>query len=401
MTGPTARIGPRARRNIALLGAFNFCNDFRVYAPIMVVYFAAVTGSFALGTLLFSIAKISAVLFEVPTGVFSDRIGRRLTLLLGQMASLASIASYALGHGFAVLAAGAALEGLAFSFFSGNNDALLYDTLKSEGAADHFAEWQGRVSALFQLALAISAAVAIVALYFHVSLRALFVLSLVPQAAGIVFAALLAEPARSGAISSNIFAHMGEALAGFARNAGLRELSLASMLNFALGEGMHMFQPAFFALLWPAWALGVAGVLIHGLGALGFRLGGALIRRFREFPVLLGANAGALVAGIAALAIPTVASPAIISLASIFYGPSTVAQGAMQQRAFSDAQRATMASLISLGGNLLFAVAVFAIGALADRIGPRFALLTAEFLSIPVLVLYWRLSRASRAEGRA
>jgi MFS family permease len=77
-----------------------------------------------------------------------------------------------------------------------------------------------------------------------------------------------------------------------------------------------------------------------------------------------------------------------------------VAQAALQQRAFSDAQRATMASLISLGGNLLFALAVFAIGALADRVGPRFALLTAEILSIPVLFLFWRLARAERVEAR-
>jgi len=396
-----APIGPAARRNIALLGAFNFCNDFRVYAPIMVVYFAAVTGSFSLGTLVLSVAKIASVLFEVPTGVFSDRIGRRLTLLLGQIASLASITCYALGHGFAVLALGAALEGLAFSLFSGNNDALLYDTLKAEAAIDHFAEWHGRVSALFQLALAVSAAVAMLALYFHLTLRMLFVMSLLPQAIGIVFALLLSEPPRTGAIPSNIFAHLREAIASFARNVRLRDLSLASMFGFAVGEGKHMFHPAFFALYWPAWALGLAGVLVHALGVLGFRLGGAAIRRFGAFPVLLGGSIGSALAGIGATAFPGLASPAIVSLSSILYGPSSVAQGMMQQRAFSDAQRATMASLISLGGNLLFAGAVFGLGALADRIGARFALLTAEFLSIPILVLYWRLYRASRVEGRA
>ena len=367
----------------------------------MVLYFAQVTGSFALGTLVFSTAKIASVLFEVPTGVFSDRIGRRLTLLLGQVASLASIAFYALGHGFAVLAVGAALEGLAFSLFSGNNDALLYDTLRAEGAADDFAEWQGRVSALFQLALAVSAAVAMLALYFHVSLRALFVMSLLPQAAGIVFALLLTEPPRTGAIPSNIFAHLREAIAGFARNVRLRDLSLASMLGFAIGEAKHMFHPAFFALFWPAWALGLAGVLVHGLGVLGFRIGGAAIRRFGEFPVLVGANLGAILAGVAAVAIPGIASPAIISATSILFGPAMVAQGSLKQKAFSDAQRATMASLIALGGNLLFAGAMFLLGALADRIGARFALLTAEFLSIPVLVLFWRLYRASRVKGRA
>jgi len=385
-----------ARRNIALLGAFNFCNDFRVYAPIMVVYFAGVTGSFALGTLVLSIAKIAACAFEVPTGVFSDLIGRRRTLLLGQLASVASIAAYALAHGIVLLAVGAVLEGLAFSFFSGNNEALLYDTLKADAAESHYGEWQGRVSALFQFALAVSAAVALIALYFHVSLRTLFAVSLAPQILGIAFALLLAEPRRSGAIPSNIFAHLGAALAAFRRDIKLRDLSVATMLGYALGEGKHMFQPAFFALLWPAWALGLAGVLIHGLGAVGFRFGGVLIRRFGELPVLFGSSVGGIAAGIGALSISGVASPAIISLASIFYGPSMVAQNALTQRAFTDAQRATMASLISFGGSLLYAAAVLAIGALADRIGPRFALLTAEFLSIPVLVLYWKLYRASR-----
>ena len=388
-------MSPLAGRNFRLLGAFNFCNDFRVYAPVLVVYFAQVTGSFALATALLAIAKIASSAFEVPTGIFSDRIGRRFSILLGQVASVLSVALYALGHGFAVLAAGAVLEGLAFSFFSGNNEALLYDTLKGEGAESHYAEYQGRLSALFQLALAVSAGVEIVAAPWF-PLRIMFVLSLLPQLAGVVFAFLLTEPKRTDAIPTNIFAHLREALAGFARNVRLRDLSLASILGFALGEAKHMFHPAFFALFWPAWALGVAGVLVHGLGSLGFRLGGRLVRRLGELKVLLGASAGSIALGAGAVLIPTIASPAIISLSSILFGPAMVAQGSLVQKAFSDAQRATMASLISLGGNILFAVAVFAIGWLADRIGARYALLTAELLTIGVTLLYWRLYSARR-----
>jgi hypothetical protein len=298
-----------------------------------------------------------------------------------------------------MLALGAVLEGLAFSFFSGNNEALLYDTLRAEGAQAEYAEWHGRVSSLFQLALAVSAAVAMVALQW-LSLRMMFVLSLLPQALGIVFALLLVEPKRSAAVPANIFAHLREALAGFARDVRLRDLSIATMLRFALGEGMHMFHPAFFALFWPAWALGLAGVLVNGLGALGFRLGGAAIRRFGAYQVLVASNAGSILAGLIAVVTATVASPAIISLSSILFGPATVAQDSLKQRAFSDAQRATMASLISLGGNILFAAAVFGLGTLADGIGARFALLTAEILSIPVMFLFWRLARAERAEAR-
>ncbi len=70
-------MSPAARRNVRLLGGFNFCNDFRVYAPVMVIYFQQVTGSYALAVLLFSIAKIASSVFEVPTGTLSDLAGRK------------------------------------------------------------------------------------------------------------------------------------------------------------------------------------------------------------------------------------------------------------------------------------------------------------------------------------
>jgi MFS family permease len=348
--------------------------------------------------LLFSIAKIATSIFEVPTGTLSDRAGRKLTLLLGQLASVLSIALYALGQDFTVLAAGAVLEGLAFSFFSGNNEALLYDTLKSEGAEDDYAHWQGRVSSMFQAALAVSAGVATIALIW-LPLRAMFVLSLVPQIAGLGIGLFLIEPPRPArTIPTNIFSHLREALAGFFRDVRLRDLSLAAMLGYGIGEAKHMFYPAFVALLWPSWALGIAGLLTHAFGAIGFRAAGRLIARFRELTVLVWCNVASSVLGLTAVGIPTVASPAIGTVASLAFGPGVTAQGSLMQKAFSDAQRATMASLISLGGNILFAIAVFALGAWADRVGPRYALLTAEILSIPVTLLYWRLYRAVRTD---
>lgn len=379
------------RRNVRLLSVFNLCLDFRIYAPIAVVYFAHITGSYALAVLIFSLAKIASTLFEVPTGVFSDFAGRKLTLMVGQVASVASIFAYAVADGFAVLAIGAIFEGLAFSCFSGNNEALLYDTLKQEEAHAHYAEYQGRVSSMFQIALAVSALLA-AAVLSRSDMHMLFVLSLIPQLAALVVTFFFREPAQHDRrFETNVFAHIGEAFGGFLRDVRLRDLSIASILGFAIGEAKHMFYPAYFALLWPAWALGVAGMLVHTFAAIGFRAAGRLIERFREFPVLLWSNIASIICGVGAVAIPTLASPVVSSLASFPFGPNVVAQGSLMQKAFSDAQRATMGSLIALGGNLLFAVAVYAIGALADRVGPRYALLVAEILSISVTLLYWRL----------
>jgi MFS family permease len=290
-----------------------------------------------------------------------------------------------------MLAVGAVLEGLAFSLFSGNQDAFLHDTLKDEQREAEFPCYHGRLNAMFQWALAGSAAVsAIVLIWFP--FRTLFWLSLAPQALGLVVGFFTVEPKRHGReVETNLFAHLREALSGFRADWKLRQISIASMLGFALGEAKHMFYPAYFAVLWPAWGLGIAGMLTHALAAVGFRASGAIIRRFHELPVLLACNAGSIAIGVGATAVPGVASPAIASASSLLFGPSVVAQGKLMQKAFSDRQRATMGSLVAFGGNLFYAAAVFALGAFADRVGPQYALLTAEVLTISVTLLYWRM----------
>jgi MFS family permease len=380
-----------ALRNVRLLAWFNFCNDFRIYGPVMVVYFAHVTGSYADAVLILAIAKISSSLFELPTGVFSDKVGRRVTMLSGQAANIACIAAYAAGNSFTLLAIGAVLEGLSFSLFSGNQDAFLYDTLKDEGSQAQFPEHQGHLSSMYQFALAASALSAAVLLVW-VPFETLFWTSLIPQAMGLGIGWLTTEPSRQGReVETNLLAHLREALIGFRREKKLRDLSIASMLGFALGEAKHMFYPAYFATLWSPSGLGVAGMLTHAFAALGFRAAGRIIGRFRELSVLVWANVVSIAFGVASTAAPTIASPAIASLSSFAFGPGIVAQGSLMQQGFTDRQRATMGSLVSLGGNVLYAMVVFALGWFADRFGPQYTLLTAELLTISVTLMYWRL----------
>lgn len=71
--------------NIKLLSWFNFLLDFRFYAPVAIIYFSQVTGSYVLGMAVFSVTFISSALFEVPTGIYSDMIGRKKNLCLGSI----------------------------------------------------------------------------------------------------------------------------------------------------------------------------------------------------------------------------------------------------------------------------------------------------------------------------
>src|SRR5438034_57985 len=111
-------------RNLRLLSWFNFFFNFRLYSGVASIYFAAITHSYALAISIFSIAQIAQALFEVPTGIYSDRLGRRKCLIIGAGASVGSILCYAVGQGYALLALGAVFEGACRALFSGNNDAL-------------------------------------------------------------------------------------------------------------------------------------------------------------------------------------------------------------------------------------------------------------------------------------
>ncbi len=383
-------------KNIKLLTWFNFCLDFRIYSAIAVLYFAEVTGSFALALAVFSIGKIASALLEVPTGVLSDLIGRKTTIVLGQIGSIFAIVYYAIGGSFIFLAIGAILEGLAHSFFSGNNSALLYDSLKEEGKEEQYSEYEGKTSSMFQVALAISALVGSITLGFE-SFQFLFWLSVVPQVVGLILAFQIIEPrTHYNKIDTNIFNHFKEALKNFKKNAKLRTLSLAQIFGHGIGESMHQFSPAFLVTLWPAWAVALVRVLNHVFAAIGYRVSGALIRKFGELRVLMWGKSTNFMVSTVIIAYPTVLTPLINSLTAFGFGAGVVAQSSLVQKEFSNEQRATMGSLTSLARSLFFGIASVALGLWADKVGPTYALLTGQLLLALPIFLYWQLFKNNK-----
>ena len=167
-------------RHVRLLSWFNFFGDFRMYGPIMVIYFAQVTGSYTAAASLLAVKMLSSAAFEVPTGVLSDRLGRRGTMIAGAVVMVAAHLGYAGAPGYGLLLAAVVLEGLATSLWSGNNESLLYDTLLEAGREEEFPRHSGRVNSMFQIALALAAAIGGVVAGAW-SLRVVVVLSVVPQ----------------------------------------------------------------------------------------------------------------------------------------------------------------------------------------------------------------------------
>jgi len=365
--------------NIKVFTWFNFFTDFKLYAPIAIIYFSQVSGSFALGMSIFSITMISSAIFEIPTGVFSDRIGRRKTVIFGALSAVVFSIFYAIGQSFWILAIGALFEGLSRSFYSGNNDAMLHDTLAQTGDEHKYDEAALAVSAILGGILATW------------SFPLIMWLSVIPQLVCFYLAFKLIEPKLHSSQSGNIYQHLKEAYINFINNKKLRLLSVSSILGYGFGEAGYQFQSAFYNTLWPVWAIGIAKTLSNVGATISFRFSGKIIKKFGATKMLLVDNIYNRIINIFSTAFPTVFSPLLMSSTSIFFGVTTVAKSTLMQKEFANDQRATMGSLNSFAGSIFFGIIAFTLGFVADKLTPATALLLLQIFQIGNLFIYWKL----------
>jgi MFS family permease len=381
-------------RNIKLISAFNFFTDFKFHSAVLVIYFAQVTGSYISATSLFSVIMVSAALFEIPTGIFSDMIGRKKTAMMGAIAATISAILYASGHSYWTLFIGALFEGLSRAWYSGNNEALLYESVSQSRSNKDFAHHLGKTSAMFQLALMIGAVLGSVMAQWSFTL--IMWLSVIPQMICLVLSFGFTDPQAFTKNKSNIYSHIKLSSLHLWNNKKLRLLGLADILGFAIGEASFQFNTAFIATLWPLWAVGFSRFLSFGGAFLSFRHSGKIIRTFGEYNILIFANAYTRIVNFIAYGIPSIVSPILSATPSLLYGAYEVSKTSLAQTIYTKEQRATLASITSFFGSLLYGIFAIILGYVADRTNPGRALVMAQCCMLIVLAIQIKLKRIQK-----
>lgn len=385
----------KLHRNIRLLAWHNFFTDFHLYSAIAILYFSKITHSLALGMSIFSIASVAGAFFEVPTGVLSDLVGRRKTVILGSLAAVMYSIFYAIGTNYFFLATGAIFQGLSFAFYSGNNNALLHDTLSEVGHQDSYHRHLGKLSSFFQLALALGALLG--SILASQSFALIMWLSVIPQLICFFISFKLVEPKIKIEKTTNVYAHLKEATKLFFTNRKLRLISLATMIGGALGEVSFQFQAAFYQILWPLWAIGVAKMFSYLGATVSFFFSGRLIDKFKEIKIILAGNIYSRIINSIAVLVPSKISPILMSSSSLFYGATSVSQNSLLQKEFSSDKRATIASLNSLGESTLFAIFAFLFGLVGDWLGPAKTLFIIQIISLIGTYFYFKFYKVEKS----
>ena len=121
--------------NLRLYPWFIFFRNLLFWQAIWFLYFQTELSA-AEAILLYAVYDIATTVLEVPSGYLSDRLGRRITLILSALASMFGVALLAIGGAFHVFVAGQILLGAGAALSSGTDSALLYESLDRDGMAD-------------------------------------------------------------------------------------------------------------------------------------------------------------------------------------------------------------------------------------------------------------------------
>lgn len=126
------------------------------HIPILVIYFMNVLGSSLQIGILISLKTISSLIFEIPTGIIADRVSRKLSVIIGLLLNACSLIIFVIQRDFIWFGIAQVMFGIAETFYSGADSALLYDNLKDMDSEELYEKLCRNLSLFGSIALFIS-----------------------------------------------------------------------------------------------------------------------------------------------------------------------------------------------------------------------------------------------------
>ncbi len=378
-------------RNIRLLYLHNILTDFCPHWPFQIIYFATMTGSYTAAMSVIALETLSAALCDIPTGIFSDRMGRRFTMVCGSLSCALGLSCYAWAHGILILYLGAFLWGLGQCLFSGTNNALLFESLKSNNMEKDYPRYRGTAGSMYQIGLGASAFLSIWLSNF--GLQITFIAAIIPQIIAVFVGLSFTEPRQHMTMPRKGLSILKQACTKTWNNPHLLALVSARAISYGAGEAMFKSQSALVNILWPSWAVGLYRGFAHIFSFLGFQVAGFLLNRFSEPRVFIVRDLYWLLVDTLALIINSFISPMLFISGAFFFGPGEVASDHLMQKEFTDDERATMGSISSFTTSMALTIVALGIGFVSDHFGLRAGLGLGVLISFFSLPIYLRIFR--------
>lgn len=382
-------------RNLRLYPAYATLFAAHFWLPVFFLFFQSHL-TIAQVLRLEALYYFAVVVMEVPSGYFSDAVGRRITLIIAAASITVAHALFFLGDSFLWFAGGQILLATGMAFNSGTNTALHYDSLARLDRLGEFDHREARVSRLTFLGSGMAALVG--GLVATVDLRYAYACSLAGGLAALALTLAMTEPhngSRTQSLTITAFSRQIRQALGELRKPALRWLSVYMIIMIVLNHIPYQFYQPYLAelLLGQSW-LENATPLTSGVVTLitmlvAGQIAGrsiAIRDRIGLGPTLLAGTAlqTLIIAAMALIVHPVIL--VLILLRSCPRAIMTAPRNAAVNPLIQEGHRATYLSLESLAGRLAFSITLWGLAAVGDTTeGLRPVLLTSTGLALVTL----------------
>lgn len=165
------------KKNIKKIYILKFFTMFLVLMPVIVPFFETAKIGMQGVYLILAVFSVTVFILEIPSGYFSDLLGRRKTLIISNFLKGVGFSMFPFASDISVFIAAEIVLGIALSLNSGTDTAILYDTLEEIRPGKAQVKYLGRSLSYFAMGEALAALMGSVLLMYSFSLNNLAVIS--------------------------------------------------------------------------------------------------------------------------------------------------------------------------------------------------------------------------------
>jgi MFS family permease len=140
------------KNNIKLFYVYKFVSSFLFLGPIIIIFFLDKVSYTELGVIM-GASMIASILFEIPSGVLADILGRKKIVILGELLAITELALLVLFQNFWGFLISGLIGGIGIACISGADTSLLYDSLKKTKQTKQSKKIYGRMRAMRYLGI--------------------------------------------------------------------------------------------------------------------------------------------------------------------------------------------------------------------------------------------------------
>lgn len=144
------------KRQLFFLHLYNFLFSLRIADGVWVVFLLSRGFSLVQVGIAEGMFHVVSFLFEVPSGMIADLLGRKRTLVVSSLCGVCSALLMAFSQDFWGICLSMVFQALMYNFCSGTQEALTYDSLKAVGREDAYLKQNAWLLGLSQTSSSIS-----------------------------------------------------------------------------------------------------------------------------------------------------------------------------------------------------------------------------------------------------